>query len=109
MERGAAQRLDKIDGAAADEVEADFVNNERHAILDGGGIVALDAVGQAEAVLEACAAAPVDGEAEDRRLTLALGDPGHAGGRGGRECDLGGMRSFAHAPEIRWQPPRHKL
>lgn len=53
-----------------------------------------DLVGEAEAILEARAAAAVDGEAQDRGLALPLGDRRDAGRGGGRKGDV---CALAHA------------
>ena len=76
LEGGAAEALDKSTGRAADQVERHLVDDQGHAVARHRQVVGGDLVGQAEAVLEAGAAAALDRQAQDRRLALALGDRG---------------------------------
>ena len=81
LERRAAQILDEIDSRSADQVEADGVDDQLHAVGLSDRVVIFQLLGKLELVGEAGAAAAIDGKAEDRRLVLPLGDPRDALGR----------------------------
>ena len=66
LERRAAEILDEIDRRAAHQVEADRIDDQRHAVGLGDRVVVLRSVGQFEPVGEAGAAAAVDRQAQDR-------------------------------------------
>src|SRR6187402_2762427 len=94
-ERRAAHILDIVDRAAADEIEADGIDHEAHAIAFGDSIIALHSVGHLELVLETGATAAVDRQAQYRRLALLVRDRRDT--RGGRRGEI----DFAHDLEDR--------
>src|SRR3990170_8303531 len=70
LERRAAEILDIIDRRSADEIEADWVDQQSYAVGLGSDVALLDRIGQGEAISEARAASAVDRQTEHRRLRL---------------------------------------
>src|SRR5262249_33413889 len=68
LERGAHHVLDEVDLGAGEEVERDLVNDDLDAVAREDDIALLPRVVEAEAVLEAGAAAARDGDAQERAL-----------------------------------------
>ena len=88
LERRAAEILDIVDRRTVEQVEADGVDDERHAIGFDRQIIVGDRA-HFEAIGEACAPSAVDREAENGGLALPGGNEGDALGGAGGEGEAG--------------------
>lgn len=103
FERGTAQIIDEIDDATAQQIDADAVHHQFHAVCFRDNVIGVDAFGQAEAIGKARTAAAINRQTQRSvRITLALGNPTHTRSSSGRQGD-GRFQfgsGFRHAPKI---------
>jgi len=93
LEAFAAKRFDEIDRSATHQIKANGIDDQRRAFTLRGDIICLNAVGEAETILKARAAAAFNRQPQHRIFPKLGCNLGHAArGIGGHGDDF----SFAH-------------